>query len=63
MKLTAALAVVGSGFAAKAETSDFTPQTDAIATSPTENLEAITPLKLDQAPNFVEQEVDSVAKT
>ena len=57
----AALAVVGSGFAALAETSDFTPKTDAIATSPAENLEAITPLKSDQDPNFVEQKVDSVA--
>ena len=56
-----ALAVVGSGFAALAETSDFTPKTDAIATSPAENLEAITPLKSDQDPNFVEQKVDSVA--
>ncbi|MBD1932225.1 MULTISPECIES: hypothetical protein [Cyanophyceae] len=59
----AALAVVGSGFAALAETSDFTPKTDAIATSPAENLEAITPLKSDQDPNFVEQKVDSVANT
>lgn len=56
----AALAVVGSGFAALAETSDFTPKTDAIATSPAENLEA-APLKSDQDPDFVEQKVDSVA--
>ncbi|MBD1908379.1 MSCRAMM family adhesin SdrC [Funiculus sociatus GB2-A5] len=55
-----ALAVVGSGFAALAETSDFTPKTDAIATSPAENLEA-APLKSDQDPDFVEQKVDSVA--